>query len=990
MYSVKPIGLNTKNNDRDVADGSLIESINMQWRDGAFKPIPERLSIGINASGYTNIILHKVGDEDTINVLGFNLTPGTGSFLAFDLAGYLGGEVIGGYILEWFGTITNGVYASRTITQLPFVMTPGMSFTILNGITYFMGDGSSPEEQYYIRMEFDEATQVYKMFDMYRWKTLIPFYPYQADIALLAPKKAHNAFSQCGLVLIRFAIVLKSGEVVLHSPIYGYLMYGINRSDNVFKKGDAIENIHAFINLDLSFADSVLLDEEVSAINIYASTADYESKFLQDYSAEYSTAYLFKKTDIKGKMGKKAEEPFYLVKTIDKPTATEKLLLTVGAFDTDIEFPALITYTYSRVDITTIAAGGIMPVDNFSYHKLFGKITSYNGRLVIKRPVTVLSGGYMRALSTIEKESDQAFSIITEDGTLNGVSYSMDKAIEYSETGISLRGMLSYPDIRASLIGSNNESGADIRMFKCRKNTAHNMSCNFSIFNAEEKTVTLENYSIDTSKLKTVTDYCIYTSYDNSVAATGGNYVIYSVPPEQIDGRDTFQVPDKIDLARPTHARSTTQIFVQDEDYTIDNAGIDDKGRFIFSVAPIEDLVLRYYTAIIIPPHPEIPAVTPSGTDANTKYTSENRLQFAQIGEFKIWPTINSHRVGEGKIMNLGIGSVSSGESQIISPLIVGTTDGVYTINLDPMGNNFIASITRSKNIPFISEEVLEIDNDILFVGDQGLMVFSNGDYQNLTIDFFPQQGHNSEIPTRISIFPDYNTLTSDFFGNSGNPYFLDDVVKYMKGAILAYDGRRRNIWCSNPSYSFSLVFNLDVKQWTMSTIVFTEKQELFSTLELEIGDIYSRYLIKQKGENNLQILSGEDISQEVFYHIMTRPIKFQNTDEFKVLTRMVSRTLLVRCESDEYFPVGIPGYFSIGIWGQQEVNEFKKSIPIAIKKDDRNLVYPSDMRYHIPIDCRKGKYKVISVLQAGKTLPESYISSFDFDIYLVDNNKMR
>ena len=188
MYSVKPIGLNTKDNDRDVPDGSLLESINMQWRDGAFKPIPERLSSGISGLNYKHIILHKVGDENTINVLGFNVTPGTESFLAFDLAGYLGGEVIGGNILEWFGTIANGVYATKTITQIPFVMTPGMSFTILNGLIYFMGDGSSEDEQYYLKLEFDESTSTYKLSDMYKWKSLIPFYPFQQNIDLLAPK----------------------------------------------------------------------------------------------------------------------------------------------------------------------------------------------------------------------------------------------------------------------------------------------------------------------------------------------------------------------------------------------------------------------------------------------------------------------------------------------------------------------------------------------------------------------------------------------------------------------------------------------------------------------------------------------------------------------------------------------------------------------------------------------------------------------------------
>jgi len=897
MYSVKPIGINIKDNDRDVPDGSLLESINMQWRDGAFKPIPERIVSEINASGYRTIILHKVGDENQINVLGFNQGASSGSFLAFDLAGYFGGEATGGNILEWFGTITDGVYHSKTVTQMQFVKTPGMTFTILNGLIYFMGDGSSLDEQYYLKLEFNESTGEYSLYDMYAWKSLIPFYPYQSTLGLLATKNTYQAFSQCGTILIRFALVLKTGEVVLHSPIYGFLLYGLNRSADVIKKDDLIENIHSIVNMNLSFADTTLFDQEVSAINIYASTPYYQTKFIADCVGNYSTVTVAKDTDIKGNFRQKAEDNFYLIKTINGPIVNEKILLTVGNFDTDITLPIIAPFLetiYTKIDLTTIAAGEIMPVDNFSYHKLYGKITSYNGRLVIKRPTTVLSGGHMRALATMTGNSNEAFSMVTEDGKLDGISYAMDKSVVFGSTTITLtRGLLSYPDSRATLAGVNSSVTPEIRMFKMRKNNAHNLACCFDISQASfDNLFTIQENAPDTSLLKTGTNYTVFVQYD----------------------------------------------------------GFDNE-------------------------------IQPTVADANVKYSSENRIQFSQAGEYKVWPALNSYRIGEGKVMNLGTGSVNPSESQVISPIIIGTTDGIYTINLDPMGNNFIASITKTKNIPFISEEILEIDNSILFVSDQGLMVFSNGDIQNLTADYFPQQG-DGNYPERESIFEDYDLLTSDFFGAGGNPYELNDIVTYLKGSLLAFDARRNNIWCSNSKYNFSLVYNLNLGQWGMSTLVFNEKQELFSIIDTADGEIYSRYLIKSASNNNLLILSGEDLTKEVFYHILTRPIKFQNTDSYKVLPRMISRSLLVRSS--------VAGYLAIGLWGQQEVNKFRKSFQLAIKKDNRNTTFQSNIRYHIPVDCRKGKYKTITLLQSGKGLPESYISSFDFDIYLVDNTKMR
>ena len=92
MYQVNLRGINTKQNDRDVDDGFLQESINLQWRDGAYRPIPKRLAYTMTGTAFAKeIIMHKVSDEDKINVL------------------MLGSDGI----LAWYGTIENGVYTAK-------------------------------------------------------------------------------------------------------------------------------------------------------------------------------------------------------------------------------------------------------------------------------------------------------------------------------------------------------------------------------------------------------------------------------------------------------------------------------------------------------------------------------------------------------------------------------------------------------------------------------------------------------------------------------------------------------------------------------------------------------------------------------------------------------------------------------------------------------------------------------------------------------------
>lgn len=877
MYSAKPLGINIKDNDYDVQDGFLLESINKQWRDGAFRPVPERIISDIDTTGYSDIILHKVSDENQINVLGFK-----------DAAPNIN-------VLYWIGTITNGVYASIVPVTAWITRTSGMSFTILNGLIYFMGDGSSTTEQYYHRIQFIESSSIYEVKDMYAWKSLIPFYPFQSDIEIVAPASAVNVLSQCGMILIRFAAVLKSGEIVLHSPIYPFALYGLNRDGSAIGKGTVIENIHTLINMDLDYGALLsLFDDEISAINFYATTPYYETVLTADYSGANDTALMVTSQTIIGQSTIKAQEPFYLIKTIQTPAAsTEKILLTVGQMDIDISFTAITT---AKVDISTIAAGELMPVDNFSYHKVFGQITSNNGRILINNPTTVLSPGHIRSLASQNVASDVGFKIETEDGKLTGIAYEIDKALDIPVKAheadpyiTTPRGILSYPDGRATFTGGSAAANGEILLFKTRRNELHNIACAFNIVTASFDTI---SFAVDGLNVEASTNYNVYLHYFDYDEITSINQPIVAI-----------------------------------------------------------------------------------------KYDSQNRIQFSEAGEFSVWPALNSYRVGEGKIMAVGANNVNPADSETVAPLVIGTTDGNYTFNYDQSGNT-LGYITKNSNIPYISKETLQIGDTILFVSDKGLMAFNGGEPISLTEKFFPDQG-NGNYPVNETIYPNYNLITTRYFGGTGNPYTVDDIVDYLKDALLAFDARRETIWCSNPNKTYSLTYGLKTGHWGMNTLVFNERIELFSIIGTDEGDIYSRYLVKKAGENNLLILSGEDSTKEVEFHLMTRPLKMQTPDDYKRIGRIISRC--------EYFRKNTgTGYFTFGLWGKQDANKNKVNIPLVAIDDISTANFPGDVRQDIPIGSQKGKYKFITILQGGKALPESSISRFDIEAYLVDEKQLR
>ena len=926
MYSIKPEGINVRMNDHEVPDPYLLESINLQKRDGSYKPIPKRVLTSINTTLYGKTILHKVGDANQINVLGFTRTL-TG-FLSEDLSAYLGGgeDTVGGELV-WYGTIIDGVYTEKTTPEyLGVSRTPGLSWTILKGLLYFMGDGTSDLERYYIRYQYNNSSSKYESKNMYAWKTLIPTYPMQQNIELTMPKNTWNILSQCGFILSRFTLVLKTGEEVLHSPIYFNYLFGLNTvSENSVESDLIVKNIHTIINMNYQFSDDELFKNEIAAINIYCSIPYYISEIPKEkvsgIISHFHTTYLVDKEKLKGEFQKRAEEPFYLVKTIEKPTS-EQLVLSVGNLSPDISFNYAndTDVDYSCVDISTIAAGSVMPVDNFSYHNIYGNITSLNGRLLIERPIMVSGNGNMKSLGLVPGEFYSSYKINTEDGNLADFFSVVGSAIPTVQSvtigGIVyfyyfFRGLLSYPHIQCSTIGMTTPlgvngsilEGADypLRNFSCRKNKAHNMSC---VFNCNIGIATLTFVEHGTDVLFT-SNYCGEIGYIKAV----------------------------------------------DED-----------------TEAWEDFIISKY------------------------YSSENAIQFSAIGEFSVWPAINSYRVGDGRVVKVGANNVDPQSANVLSMLIVGTTDGVWSINTDPTGNNFVSSITRISRIPYISSEVLQVEDTLFFISDKGLMALTgNNKPISLSYDFFLGQG-DVDMPALNDVFPNYDLLTSVYLGGLADYFYVNDIVTYLKGAILSYDSRRNSIWCSNPNEQFSLIFDITNKCWGMSTTVFSEAIPFFETLSLNDIDIYSWYMISDNNalQPYLMLLSGEDMVSEVFIHLLTRPVKFndarsiENTDRYKKINRC-----FVRCE---FFRDTLlsDGFFSFGMWGKQDFNKQKVNIPLVAISDSSEKSFPNDVRQDIPTGYKKGKYKGVSVLVGGKVLPESSIDQIDFDFSIVEEKLMR
>lgn len=918
MQRIKPIGLNLRKTDYEIEDGFLQESINLQWRDNALRPIPQRIETNISVHGLHSTIMHKVGDENTVNVLAFSALSGS---------------------LLWIGVITDGVYVAKSSPSVisGVVYTLGMSYVILNGLIYFMGDGSNSSEKYYYQLKYNESDGIYEVKDIYGWKSTTPKFvtenfvhsQYLADGPY--PYNFASAFT-IGIVLVRYALVLNTGEIVLHTPVYVHDIKGLVLStlpaNGAVPAGTVFKNIHTKIDLRL-FDGLSINDEDIASVNVYVSIPYYESQYDETHFTLKATEFhnngmyfivvysLEINSDIiTPEVKKLMDTGFYLVKTIDVAELENNNSLYVcvpNVVDYDMDgYTSGDIIEENIIDMSTIAAGELMPTDNFSWHKLYGKLTTYNGALVISQPTTVLDDKIWEEHLYPESEfhananAKTAFTLNSEDGVIKsslrlnseGKMPILNHTLLGSNNHIAVNTVLSYPDYRATRI----------------------------LFNA---------WNPDTS----------------SVVPTSNNYYL-------------------IDLTKKANLNiaCNTEIALIEHDDVISINVAESKGVIEFC----------YHSKLIY----QISNVENRVSGIEPKYVSNNRIQFTEVGEYSVFPALKSYRIGEGSIMSVGSNTIVPNETFIVAPLIVGTTDGVYSMNTDSTGNNFIASITKVANIPFISDKTLLIGDAIIFVSDKGLMAIQNSGIINLTEKFFPDRG-NGDFPDQNTVYPNYDLLTLDFFGSGGNTMEIIDIVQYMRGAIFAYDSRRENLWCCNSSYSYSLVYNLQDSQWTMSLIKFIEVAELFGIYKDGDNEIYSRYLIRNtsKSSNYLHLLSGEDNESMVKYHLLTRPIKLQTPNDFKKINRFYSR-----CEI--YDNPAKEGYFVCGLWGKQDTNKTRKAQNlIAIKGSFGTNSIPDGIRQDIPIGRLSGKYKTIIVLQGGYSTPDSSINSFDFNVSLVINN---
>ena len=252
-----------------------------------------------------------------------------------------------------------------------------------------------------------------------------------------------------------------------------------------------------------------------------------------------------------------------------------------------------------------------------------------------------------------------------------------------------------------------------------------------------------------------------------------------------------------------------------------------------------------------------------------------NGLKVSHIDNPFYFPTENTYKVGNQQIIALATNSILVSEGQVgDTPLYVFTKDGVYGLFVDASGEvTYKSSRPLTRDVCLSWQSVTYTDEGVAFLTDRGLKLIVGAKVDDISdpiegkfYDFTNAQSDDfHEVMTR-AISEDRLVQLSDYVSK-------EEIMDYLKIAVIGYNHRDREIWVSNPARPYSYV--LSGGRWLKRS----------QTADEYVCNYPETYTLK---DGRLTYLGVETNSgNEVM--ALTRSIKF-DTQQFKQAYRAVMR----------------------------------------------------------------------------------------------------
>ena len=329
-------------------------------------------------------------------------------------------------------------------------------------------------------------------------------------------------------------------------------------------------------------------------------------------------------------------------------------------------------------------------------------------------------------------------------------------------------------------------------------------------------------------------------------------------------------------LSYPDNRATKMTICIYSSTYEYGRVVIQAKKTFALKPHPYWNI--SYYIDPDIKPislgaswNPSTNPVKPS--EKNALAYIPNGLKVSATDNPLYFPARNTYKVGNVEIVAMASNTIAVSTGQVgATPLYVFAKDGIYGLFVDASGEmTYTNSRPLSRDICNNPKSVTPIDDGIVFSSDRGLMILSGSEATRLSesaeglfLDINGSDHFLTIVKKAIS-----TTALVQLIGAITKEEFID----YIKGCVIGYNYKERELWVTNPSSSYSYILSGGL--WVKRDITCREY----------INNYPNLYLLS--GGQVLSVTKETTEGNEVMF--LTRPIKF-DTQEFKQAYRSVIR----------------------------------------------------------------------------------------------------
>ena len=305
------------------------------------------------------------------------------------------------------------------------------------------------------------------------------------------------------------------------------------------------------------------------------------------------------------------------------------------------------------------------------------------------------------------------------------------------------------------------------------------------------------------------------------------------------------------------------------------------------------------FNGLIIDSYDWVDSLLQTG-DTNSRVSYSDKLFTSEAGNPWLFLPANINTIGNGKIIGMAAVTTALSQGQHGSfPMYCFTTEGIYSLSVNNTGG-WVTSQVVTRDVMMEGTQLLQIDNAIVFVSQQGLMMLQGDKTELMSEDVRKGQSVTiSKLPGLKGLIADVTGMTdvgrllSTTADKEADLVMTGNLKEYLSDEAridLYYDYTNQRVFVGREDRKYCWAYSLRKNMWSM------QPWQLLNAVK-NYPNCYAMYKAASgnyymvKLNTNREDETGEDAAKLGLPEgmlVLTRPIKAdENADTLKELENL-------------------------------------------------------------------------------------------------------